>query len=347
MNFTQILFIQCILIASVGMEFQSQPDPIWIDTDIGIGKLNKDVDDGIALIMALKSPKVDIRGISLVGNTDYGYKICMRLIQWYHDSPIKIPVCKGARNSDDSETENQAVRSMAEALSHEKMTIIALGPLTNISHLLIAHPELKSNIIKIIWCGGRSPNTHFKPGSGKVSVCDCNFDHDDAAAQVVINTGVPVILAGYEAAENIYLSAEDILPLKTSTYPGDQWVYQQLKSWQNLWSIFLNSKSGFIPFDAVTMGCFLYPELTLTQSQVPVHITVMKNDTPWRLFKPEKKYLLAASGLPSSHKVDFCAETLTGMKAEILKLLICPPPKQQDDHDSSFLTGIDPITIIK
>lgn len=101
------------------------PEKIWIDTDIAIGKLGRDVDDGIALIIALKSDELEIMGISLVRWPNYGYKVTQKLLGWYNEGP-EIPVYKGVKSTDSpSHLQNKAVEAMAEALRMHEMTIIA------------------------------------------------------------------------------------------------------------------------------------------------------------------------------------------------------------------------------
>ncbi len=47
-----------------------KPTKIIIDTDLALGEFMKDVDDGLAIVMALNSPELDVVAISGVyGNT--------------------------------------------------------------------------------------------------------------------------------------------------------------------------------------------------------------------------------------------------------------------------------------
>ena len=273
-------------------QIQAVPEKIWIDTDISIGKIGHDVDDGLALIMALRSPQIEIVGISLVTNPNYGDRICKKIIKWYGDGVGEIPVYKGAKRSKELGQSNSAVIALSDALRKEKLTIIALGPVTNIATVLMLHPELKGQISQIIWCAGRRPFLDFNPGRGKINVCDCNFDQATEAGQILLSSGVKILLSGYEPASSIYISLSDISGLKKSENPVCRWLYYRLKNWSKIWSFFLGSKKGFIPFDAVTLGSFLYPELTLVRAGLPAVIEENKSDMP-SFFKSKKSYLLA------------------------------------------------------
>ncbi|MBK8501280.1 MAG: nucleoside hydrolase [Saprospiraceae bacterium] len=293
---------------------------IWIDTDIAIGKFGHDVDDGIALIMALQAPQVEIIGISLVSNPKYGYKVCQRILNYYGNPGDEFPVYKGAKRANQLGNSNEAVRALAEALTREKLTIIALGPATNIASVLLLYPELKDQIIQIIWCAGRRPFSHFNPGKGKINVCDCNFDHSTTAGKILLASGVHVVLSGYESASSIYISMNDIMPLKESDYKPDKWLYQQLRSWLKIWSFFLGSE-GFIPFDAVTIGSFLYPNLTSISERVPALIEDHPNDS-LSIFKRRKLFLVVSPDLVSTSEVDYCSMIDLEFKDEMLQLLL-------------------------
>lgn len=324
----KIMFITFTMIMTFSIYGKSQDDKIWIDTDIGIGKINKDVDDGIALVMALNSSQVKLEGISVVGSIDYSYLICTKLLQWYNQTPSKIAVLKGAKNENDLGRKNEAVKGLAAALRKEKISIIALGPATNIASLIMLYPELKSQIKKIVWCAGRSTGLHFQPGVRKIYVGDSNFEHDTKAGQILISSGVDMLLAGFESSSSIYFSVKDIQPLKNSLRESDHWLYRHLKNWLNLWSIFLNSKRGFIPFDAVTLGCYLYPDLINAQSNIPVIITELKDDTPFQIFHPTKPYLLASKELESPNRIDYCMQVHPKLKEKILQLFMIPVREQ-------------------
>jgi hypothetical protein len=186
------------------------------------------------------------------------------------------------------------------------------------------HPELKGQISQIIWCAGRRPFLHFNPGRGKINVCDCNFDQATEAGQILLSSGVKILLSGYEPASSIYISLSDISGLKKSENPVCRWLYYRLKNWSKIWSFFLGSKKGFIPFDAVTLGSFLYPELTLVRAGLPAVIEENKSDMP-SFFKSKKSYLLVSPMLDSVYKVDYCRTMDSGFKEIMLNLILESP----------------------
>lgn len=308
-------------------------DKIWIDTDIALGKYGRDVDDGLALMMALRSENLQIEGISLVLGGDYGYKITQRILGWY-GMQNKIPIYKGVNSLQEPfSSNNEAVEALARALRKNKLTIIALGPATNISLLLQKYPELAGQIIEIVWCAGRQPGLRFAPGRGLINVCDCNFDKDPDAGQIILSSHVKLILTGYEPASDIYITLDDIQFLKLSKNPEDNWLYEQLSDWVSLWRVGLGSTKGFIPFDVITIGSFIAREYMKFYKDIPALIVNEKNDSRFWSMKRNKPYLLVSKNFNTNQKVDYYYQTNSSFKNIIIQALT-------PVHNSSFLPDI-------
>ena len=86
----------------------------------------------------------------------------------------------------------------------EKVIIAAVGPLTNVAILLKAYPELADKIEKIIIIGGGLK------GGNITTTGEFNFYVDPHAAHVVINSGLPIVLAGLDVTELARLYKEDL-----------------------------------------------------------------------------------------------------------------------------------------
>lgn len=88
----------------------------------------------------------------------------------------------------------RAVGLMARLLrEHEQpVTLIPVGPLTNVALLLRLHPELAGRIEQIVLMGGTM-------GAGNATpVAEFNIVVDPEAADVVVRSGVPVTLCGLD-----------------------------------------------------------------------------------------------------------------------------------------------------
>lgn len=80
-------------------------------------------------------------------------------------------------------------------LANEKVTIIAIGPLTNIALFLKKYQNLKNRIEEIVIMGGSIYSGNILAKS------EFNIYHDPDAAKIVFNSKVPITLAPLEVCE--------------------------------------------------------------------------------------------------------------------------------------------------
>lgn len=306
----------------------SNPRKIWLDTDIMIGGgLKKDVDDGLALILALKSDSVDIKGISLVNEIDHGEKVTHKLLNWYGNEQQKgIPVLRGSNLKDIYDKSGNrlfiktpAVEAIAKALRKEQLTIVALGPATNVAVLLHHYPELKDQIKEIVFCKARRRGMHFAPGKGRRNLNDYNFDLDPVAVELILEAGIPITCSGYEPSSDIQIAKADFKAFKKARRPGDKWVYRRLKRWNFVWRFILKEKNGFMPFDCITIGHIIAPEYFEYDRDIPVAIEVYENDANTIIKTAEKKYLIAEYDLKTEQAIDYVHTTKKSYKDFLLK----------------------------
>ena len=86
----------------------------------------------------------------------------------------------------------------------EKITIIALGPLTNIAKLLLIDPEIENKIEEIFIMGGgdRIGNT--------TELAEFNFFSDSHAAKIVMNSNIPMTISGLDVTRKVYFTEEEL-----------------------------------------------------------------------------------------------------------------------------------------
>lgn len=269
-----------VLALSTFAQTPTQPRRIWFDTDQMIGmkdKTPREVDDAIALIMALQHPdKVELVGISTITYANYGYDVTQKLLTWYNKTGKTIPVYRGSDTAKDVGTENDATRALADALRKEKLPILAIGPVTNVATVVKNHPELVSQIEEVVVCAGRTPGLPFRPGLEKLTVRDYNFEMDPEAFRILFDAGVRVVLSGYECSVYMLLGKTDIEFLDNKT-EADQWVYDQLRPWQQF-NQKLFGVDGFVPWDTTPLGYLTHPNYFKYYRDIPVRINVRKND---------------------------------------------------------------------
>lgn len=293
---------------------------IWIDTDIIFNQPGGEVDDGLALMMALHHPRAELIGISLIHSVDNGYVATQKLLEYYAKTPI--PVYKGADDAAQGPgTCTEAVDQLAQALCQQQLSIAAIGPATNIANLLEFYPEAAKNITELVFCAGRQKGVSFTAPGSPVVFPDYNFDLDPESMRRVIASDIPVTLSGYEASSSVFLYQEDLEQIKHNGREGDSWVYQQLEPWITLWQQQLNIE-GFIPFDTCTLGHLLYPDQFEYHRRIPVHEQVRANDARAFLDVVEKPYLEVSYDFASSNQVDFAYQAKPGYKHIVMQHLL-------------------------
>ncbi|MFV0255285.1 MAG: nucleoside hydrolase [Erysipelotrichaceae bacterium] len=206
--------------------------PIIIDCDPG-------VDDVLAIILANSDKKFDIRAMTSVsGNvsiekTTYNLRLVSALLS------INCPIAKGAHKPLKREaviadevhgsdgfgglsslitdvklkdlSEFDAVDLIANTIkeSDEKITIIAVGPLTNIAQFTLKYPDLLNKVKEISIMGGGVKNGNITEHA------EFNFYVDPEAAKIVMNCGIPIILSSLDVTLQAYLTDEDQLELSS------------------------------------------------------------------------------------------------------------------------------------
>ena len=328
MKNTRIILLAACLLCNLATAFsqtQAKPRRIWFDTDIMIGlpeRAPREVDDGVTLIMALALPSIEIVGISTITYVDYGYDVTKKILNYYAPDR-KIPIYKGSPEADDPGVENDATRALAEALRKEKLTILALGPATNVATVLKNHPELASQIEEIVFCAGRTPGFAFKPGLQKSTVSDFNFEIDTASFKIVLDSGVKTVLSGFECSAYLLLGKVDTEFLKNGN-EADRWLHSMLVPWQQRAKQVFGVE-GFIPYDVTPLGHITHPEYFLYYRDIPVRMDTRANDATIGRRRPATKPFLEVSyEYKTPWKVDYAYKTLPGFEEIVIELLACP-----------------------
>jgi inosine-uridine nucleoside N-ribohydrolase len=302
-----------------------KPVRIWFDTDIMIGlpeRAPREVDDGVTLIMALALPQIEIVGISTITYSDYGYDITRKILNYY--APERnIPVFKGSDSAADVGVENDATRALTAALQKEKLTILALGPATNIATVLKNNPELASQMTEIIFCAGRTENFPFQPGLGLSTVGDYNFEKDVESFRIILDSDVKVVLSGFECSAYLLIGRPDIQFLKNGN-EADQWLYSMLVPWQQR-ALKLFGVEGFIPYDVTPLGHITHPQFFKYYRDIPVIIRDKKNDATIGQNRAEfKKFLEVSYDFDPKWKVDYAYKTLPGFEEIVIETMKAP-----------------------
>ena len=232
--------------------------------------------------------------------------------------PPGLPIYAGAARAAQLGEETDASRAMAEALKQEKLTILALGPVTNVATVLKNHPELGEQIEAIIAVAGCRPNQHFVTGTKPHKPFrDFNFEQDAPAFQVLLDSNAPLVLAPWEVSSKVWLKEADLNSLAAGN-PAAQWLAAPGQDWLAMWREKFDA-DGFNPFDTLAVAYVTSPDL-IEWEELPVEIRLLPDDTS---DKPDTKpYLLVAKEIPSKRLVRYCHTPKPSFKDDLMARLL-------------------------
>ena len=195
---------------------------IIIDCDPGI-------DDTLALMLALSSPELEVIGITIVcGNvpTDIGAENALKVLKFMNrmDIPVyygeELPLKRKYVSAQDThgmdglgesnypavteaEVKKDAVNFLIHTLQTQKdVSIIAIGPLTNIAKALQKKGEVFENLDELISMGGS-----YKSHGNCSPVAEYNYWCDpDAAKYVYENLPKKIHMVGLDVTRKIVLT---------------------------------------------------------------------------------------------------------------------------------------------
>ncbi|MFQ2053371.1 pyrimidine-specific ribonucleoside hydrolase RihA [Aeromonas veronii] len=213
--------------------------PVILDCDPGH-------DDAIALILALASPELDVLAVTTsAGNQtpDKTLNNALRILTLLGRDDIPVaagapkPLARELIIADNVHGESgldgpklpdpafapqgmTGIELMARCLreSAEPVTLVPTGPLTNITLLLAAHPELKSKIARIVLMGGAAGAGNWMPAA------EFNIYVDPEAADMVFKSGIPITMCGLDVTHEAQVMDEDIERVRAITNPVAQCV---------------------------------------------------------------------------------------------------------------------------
>jgi len=101
-----------------------------------------------------------------------------------------------------------AAIAQAARTAEKPLSILALGPLTNIAIALLAYPELASRLARITWMGGAAM------GGNHTATAEFNAAADPEALTVVLESGVPFRMVGLDCCRQVQINLTDVLKLR-------------------------------------------------------------------------------------------------------------------------------------
>jgi len=210
---------------------------VILDVDTG-------VDDAMALLLAARSPALNLLGVTCVmGNVEVDKVVPNTLKVLEAAGATDVPVARGMdrpmlevqRNAGGvhggsgignvelpeptrKPEPEHAVEFLRKTLTaaQNPITLVPLAPLTNIATLLVQYPEVKNNISQIVLMGGAI-------GMGNASATgEFNIRQDPEAADIVFTSGLPIVMYGLEVFRQVTFSRSEAESFVQSGRPSAQ-----------------------------------------------------------------------------------------------------------------------------
>ncbi|WP_156252617.1 nucleoside hydrolase [Pseudactinotalea terrae] len=207
--------------------------PVVVDCDPGL-------DDAVALAMVVASPELDLIGVTtLAGNASLAHTTAnagalLELLGLPAELPFHTghagPLARVQREPDEpihgpggmgdielpaprQPRPGHAVDWLAETIRERpgEVTIIAIGPLTNVAGLLLHHPDVAPLIGDVVVMGGAA----FVQGN-LTARAEFNFHADPEAARYVAESGVPLRIVPLDVTRRALVTGEDIDRLRAA-----------------------------------------------------------------------------------------------------------------------------------
>ena len=274
------------------------PKPVILDVDMAH-------EDMFSALFLLSHPHVDVRAITVSGTGEahcgpgVGNALGLIALSGHKDIPVacgrETPLAgthefpaQWRQAADDAYGVNLPKEGIASDLSasdliidilqnaEEPISVVAVGPLTNIAEAIQKDQGITTNIKEIYVMGG-AVNTQGNVGISGVGIqnehAEWNIYIDPTAANIVFNSGVPVILVPLDATEDVPVTRNFYNTLENNrNTPPANLVYDMLTA--NL--DFVDS-GGFQFWDSLTAAVFTDHSIATFEE---MQLTVVEEEGP-------------------------------------------------------------------
>jgi len=256
------------------------PLPIVIDTDPGI-------DDCLALMLALNSPELDVRAISIsYGNTvvENAYRNCVEILTRIHQR--RVPIGIGARRPLKRQLDVAADTHGPSGLGYadvppagvildyarplerlleaqpDPVTLVTLGPVTSFALALRANPDLvRAKVSRHVAMIG-----NIEAAGNQTRFSEFNAWCDPEALATVLAAEIPTEMIGLDVTRRLIVKGNEVDRLAHSS----QWLYDALRFYVEFHRK-QEGLDGAVVNDVLAIAYLLQPEV-LTSSDLRVTV---------------------------------------------------------------------------
>jgi purine nucleosidase len=252
--------------------------PLIVDCDPGI-------DDAITLFVALASPELDVRAVTVVsGNVPVEASLANALRVVERSVRPDVPVHAGCfrplvrapirgqfsgvgglgKSSLPPPAKAAAARHavpflvetlIAAGRAGAPLTLAALGPLTNVAAALRHGPEVAAGIARIVLMGGA-----YREAGNRTMAAEFNILADPHAAEIVFGSGLPIVALGLDATHQAIATPARVAAIRAAGGPVATLIGDLLSFWDRKDPARYGSEGGPL-HDPLVVAWLLRPDL--------------------------------------------------------------------------------------
>lgn len=214
---------------------------ILFDTDIG-----DDIDDAWALATCIRHPELELVGVTTVWrDTELRAAQARLLLELADGADVEVaagtrdaldrinPIARNRQadvlSAEDDERlrkgRTDAIRFLAEkAREHEGLTLIPVGPETNMARFILEFPEDFARIGRLVIMGGHTMADREK--------AEYNAGADPRATKVVFGCGKPITMIGLDVTLQCRMRSSELETIRAKDTPLSRAIVRMTELWQ-------------------------------------------------------------------------------------------------------------------
>ena len=273
-----------------------------IDTDLAMGTVGSDPEDGMAILYALNAPGVQVDGLTLVhGNVplSQSWPNAHHLLTLVGrpDLPVHagaaLPRDPGRRRLQAAWLAQRATvpqivpaveqpgapggtaveflcRTVLEAPG--QITVVAIGPLTNIAAAIETEPDMGTAMASLVIMGG----TVAVPGN-VTPAAEFNIWMDPEAADIVFRSGAPITMVGLDVCHQTSFDRDRAARLRRNGSPLAEFVAGAAEAWIDVREQLFPEHEALHLYDTLAVAAAIEPDLLDTR---PALVEIETSDGP-------------------------------------------------------------------
>jgi inosine-uridine nucleoside N-ribohydrolase len=263
-----------------------------IDTDLAMGTVGSDPEDGMAILYALNTPGLQVDGLTLVqGNVPIAQswpnahhllalagrpelplhagaveprnpdrrRLQTAWLDQQATTPRTVPPIDGPGGPPGGTAAEFLCRTVLEAPG--QVTVVAIGPLTNIAAAIESAPEMAAAMASLVIMGG----TVAVPGN-VTPAAEFNIWMDPEAADIVFRSGAPITMVGLDVCHQTSFDRDRAAGLRRNGSPLADFVADAAESWIAVREQLFPEHAALHLYDTLAVAAAIEPDLLQTQS---------------------------------------------------------------------------------